>query len=79
MGEEMVRDETIEALERAAEPPENAIGDGYDNFVNERSSTQLAHERLDKALNALSAGIVRIERKLDRILAMVTEARVRNR
>ena len=79
MAEEMVRDETIDAIENAAEPPENAIEDGGDNFVNERSSTQLAHERLDKAFNALSAGIVRIERKLDRILAMVTEARVRNR
>jgi uncharacterized protein Yka (UPF0111/DUF47 family) len=36
-------------------------------------------EHVDKSLYALSGGIARIERKLDRILALSVESRGRNR
>jgi hypothetical protein len=36
-------------------------------------------DRVDKALQSLSAGIARIERKLDRILALAVESRTRQR
>ena len=36
-------------------------------------------EQVDKSLHALSAGIARLERKLDRILALSVESRGRNR
>jgi creatinine amidohydrolase/Fe(II)-dependent formamide hydrolase-like protein len=37
------------------------------------------HDHLEKALQSLSAGIARIERKLDRILALAVESRGRSR
>ena len=36
-------------------------------------------EQVDKSLHALSGGISRLERKLDRILALSVESRGRNR
>jgi hypothetical protein len=36
-------------------------------------------DRVDKALQSLSVGIARIERKLDRILALAVESRTRQR
>jgi hypothetical protein len=36
-------------------------------------------DHVDKALHSLSAGIARIERKLDRILALAVESRTRQR
>jgi hypothetical protein len=36
-------------------------------------------DHVDKALQSLSAGIARIERKLDRILALAVESRTRQR
>ena len=33
------------------------------------------HQRLDKQLQSISAGIARLERKLDRILALSVESR----
>jgi hypothetical protein len=37
------------------------------------------HEHLDRALQSLSAGIARLERKFDRILALAIESRPRSR
>ena len=46
-------------------------------FVEQRAYTDFAYERLDRADQSLSAGISRLERKLDRILALVVESRAR--
>jgi len=46
-------------------------------FVEQRAYTDFAYERLDRADQSLSAGISRLERKLDRILALVVESRTR--
>jgi hypothetical protein len=48
-------------------------------FVEQRAYTDFAYERLDRADHSLSAGITRLERKLDRILALVVESRTRQR
>jgi len=48
-------------------------------FVEQRAYTDFAYERLDKADQSLSAGITRLERKLDRILALVVESNARRR
>ena len=48
-------------------------------FVEQRAYTDFAYERLDKADQTLSAGITRLERKLDRILALVVESAARRR
>ena len=48
-------------------------------FVEQRAYTDFAYERLDRADRSLSAGIARLERKLDRILALVVESRTRFR
>ena len=47
-------------------------------FVEQRAYTDFAYERLDRADQSLSAGIARLERKLDRILALSVE-RARSR
>jgi uncharacterized coiled-coil DUF342 family protein len=46
-------------------------------FVEQRAYTDFAYERLDRADQSLSAGIARLERKLDRILALAVESRTR--
>jgi hypothetical protein len=47
---------------------------------HERAAMEYGHDRLEKAIHALSAGVARLERKLDRILALSVEsARARNR
>jgi hypothetical protein len=48
-------------------------------FVEQRASTDVASDRLDRADQSLNAGISRLERKLDRILALVVESRTRLR
>jgi len=48
-------------------------------FVEQRAYTDFAYERLDRADQTLSAGITRLERKLDRILALVVESGARRR
>lgn len=48
-------------------------------FVEQRAYTDFAYERLDRADQTLSAGITRLERKLDRILALVVESQARRR
>ena len=48
-------------------------------FVEQRAYTNFAYERLDRADQSLRAGIARLERKLDRILALVVESQNRAR
>ena len=79
MSEEMLRQEMIERFDHAERRLDRAIETATDQFVEQRSYIEFAHDRLDKAVNALSGGIVRIERKLDRILALIVESRGRSR
>jgi hypothetical protein len=62
------------------------LGEIDDGYSPVRESTcardpvdQRNADRLDRDLQSLSAGIARLERKLDRILALVVESRGRNR
>lgn len=48
-------------------------------FSEQRAYTDFAYERLEKADQTLTAGITRVERKLDRILAVIVESQVRRR
>jgi len=79
VSEEMLRQEMIERFDHAERRLDRAIETATDQFVEQRSYIEFAHDRLDKAVNALSGGIVRIERKLDRILALIVESRGRSR
>ncbi len=72
VSDERLRQEMLEQMESDVEMSD-------EQFVEQYSSSEAGYERLEKALHALGGGIARLERKLDRILALVTEARVRNR
>jgi hypothetical protein len=72
VSDERLRQEMLEQMESDVEMSD-------EQFVEQRSSSEAGHERLERVLHALGGGIARLERKLDRILALVTEARVRNR
>ncbi len=58
---------------------EDRLGPAIEQPVDQPESTQSGYERLEKGLSAVSAGLVRLERKLDRILALSIESRGRNR
>ena len=79
MSEEAAEEEIVERLNQVERRSETAVASVGDQFVEQRLHTEFGDERLEKAFTALSAGIVRLERKLDRILAMVVESRGRNR
>ena len=79
MSEELLRQETIERFDQTTERKESDVATSHEQFVEQRPSIEPGYERLDKALYALGGGITRLERKLDRLLALVVEARVRNR
>ena len=77
--EEMI--DRFERVERRCDAIERRIDDGSvavsNQFAELRAYTEFGYERLDKALNGLSGGIARLERKLDRILALTVESRGR--
>jgi hypothetical protein len=60
---------------------EKRIEDGFfaitEQMIELRAGVESDHERLDKSLHALSSGLARLERKLDRILALSVESRGR--
>ncbi len=56
---------------------EERFADLTEQIADHREWTQFGYERLDKALSALSAGLLRLERKLDRVLALTIESRRR--
>jgi hypothetical protein len=64
------------------EHPGPRIEDGLttptDVLHEQSSDADCWHQRLDKQLQSIAAGIARLERKLDRILALSVESR-RNR
>ena len=66
MSEEALREEMLERFNQVERRLDDAVA-------------SLTDPRLEKVSTALSAGITRLERKLDRILALVVEARGRNR
>jgi hypothetical protein len=66
VSEEALREEMLERFNQVERRLDDAVA-------------SLTDPRLEKASTALSAGITRLERKLDRILALVVEARGRSR
>lgn len=79
MSEEVLTEEMnerSELVERRIDEGGRSVGT---QFLEPRGGAEFGYERLDKALQAISGGIARIERRLDRILALVVEARGRSR
>jgi hypothetical protein len=75
-------DERFEQVDERFERVERRIEDGFaavtQQLVEQRAYTEFGYERLDKTLHALGGGLARLERKLDRILALSVESRGRN-
>ena len=74
-----LRGEMIARFERIDRRLDESFAAITQQFVEQRAYTDFAYERLDRADQSLSAGITRLERKLDRILALVVESRARLR
>jgi hypothetical protein len=95
LGEEMIErfehvdrrfeqvDKRFEQVDERFGLVENRLEDGFagvtEQLVEQRAYTEFGYERLDKSLHALSGGLARLERKLDRVLALSVESRGRNR
>jgi hypothetical protein len=75
-------DERFEQIDERFEQIDERIDRGFaavtEQLVEQRSYTEFGYERLDKTLHALGGGLARLERKLDRILALSVESRGRN-
>jgi hypothetical protein len=69
----------IERFDQAERRLDRAMETATAQFIGQRSYTEFACDRLDKALTALSSGITRLERKLDRLLALIVESQRRSR
>jgi hypothetical protein len=69
-----LRAEMIARFERIDRRLDESFAAISQQFVEQRAYTDFAYERLDRADQSLSAGISRLERKLDRILALVVES-----
>jgi len=67
---EALREEMIEQFEHVDRRVDAAATTVAEQFVEQRAYTDFGYDRIDKALQSLNAGIARIERKLDRILAL---------
>jgi hypothetical protein len=76
-GDVWVREEINGRFEQIERRMEEGLHATTEQFVEMRAYIEYGYDRLDKALLALSSGITRLERKLDRILALSVEARVR--
>ncbi len=70
-----------DAVSPGFESLEKRMEDGFfavtEQLIEQRASVEAGYERLDKCLHALSGGLARLERKLDRILALSVESRGR--
>jgi len=71
-------------VERRSEPAlEKRMEDGFfavtEQMIAQRASVESGYERLDKSIHALSGSLARLERKLDRVLALSVESRGRSR
>lgn len=69
-----LRAEMIARFERIDRRLDESFAAITQQFVEQRAYTDFSYERLDRADQSLSAGISRLERKLDRILALVVES-----
>ena len=69
-----LRTEMIARFEQVDRRLDESFAAITQQFVEQRAYTDFAYERLDRADQTLRAGIVRLERKLDRILALVVES-----
>jgi hypothetical protein len=73
----------LEQVDKRLETLETRLRDGLatvtGQLVEQRVDTQFGYTRLDQCLHALSGGLARLERKLDRVLALSVESRARNR
>ena len=69
-------DQRFEALETRLREGLAAVSE---QLVEQRVDTQFGYTRLDQSLHALSGGLARLERRLDRVLALCVESRARNR
>jgi hypothetical protein len=74
-----LRAEMIARFERIDRRLDESFAAITQQFVEQRAYTDFAYERLDRADQSLNAGIARLERKLDRILALVVESQARRR
>jgi hypothetical protein len=72
--DQRLREETRERFERVDRRLDEAFVEITQQFVEQHRYVEFGYERLDKAVQALHAGIARLERKLDRILALSVEA-----
>jgi chromosome segregation ATPase len=72
-------DERFDQIDERFEQVEGGFAAVTEQLVEQRAYTEFGYERLDKSLHALSGGLSRLERKLDRILALSVESRGRNR
>jgi hypothetical protein len=75
-------DERLGRIDERFEQIDERIERGFaavtEQLVEQRSYTEFGYERLDKTLHVLGGGLARLERKLDRILALSVESRGRN-
>lgn len=69
-----LREEIIARFERIDRRLDESFAAITQQFVEQRASMDFAYERLDRTDHSLGAGIARLERKLDRILALVVES-----
>lgn len=69
-------DQRLETLEKRLHDGLAAV---TEQLVEQRVDTQCGYTRLDQSLHGLSGGLARLERKLDRVLALSVESRARNR
>ena len=77
MSEETTNEEMngrLEQIERRMDDDFRAVNE---QFAEQHAYTKFCDDRLDKALQAVSCGIARLERKLDRMLALIVESRGR--
>jgi hypothetical protein len=70
-----LREEMIERPVDRFQSRAESLGDQRDH--TEMRSEQL--DRLEKSIHSLAGGLARLERKLDRVLALSVESRGRNR
>lgn len=72
--DQRLTDEVRERFERVDRRLDEAFVEITQQFVEQRTYVEFGYERLDKAVQTLHAGIARLERKLDRILALSVES-----
>ena len=76
-------DSRSDAVNARFETLEKRMEDGFfaiiEQMIEQRASVEAGYERLDKNLHALSSGLARLERRLDRVLALSVESRGRSR